>query len=355
MKRIVIITLIVVLIVGGCSALLLMNRQRIEEKAKLDGNLQAIPVYVERLEKSVMGSDFEVSGSFLPYRELNLMSEGQGKVVSLMVNVGENVNSGQLLVKLDDELLVSQLSLANAALDKARADLAKYEGLLKADAISGQQVEDIRLALKKAETDVATLKKQLDYASIRAPFRGTVTKRWVEPGSLLMPGSPVVEIVDISRLKFIAQVAESEAVSIRQGDMVTVSATLFPGVIYKARVMSVGVKSDEARRFPVELELNNDPEHPLKAGMFGSAAFGSRAPRQTLLISRNAIVGSIKMPRVYVVIEGKAELRDIRIGAANDHQVEVLDGLKKGDMVVTSGQINLDQHVNVRIINQKQD
>ena len=71
------------------------------------------------------------------------------------------------------------------------------------------------------------------------------------------------------------------------------------------------------------------------------------------MILRNSIVGSIKMPRVYVVENNKAILRDIRIGFANDHEVEVLDGLTEGEFVVTSGQINLDKNVTVSVINHK--
>ena len=133
------------------------------------------------------------------------------------------------------------MALADASLDKARADLKKYEGLLKADAISGQQVEDVKLGLKKAETDVTTLKKQLDFSTIKAPIQGTITRRAIEKGSLVMPGSPVVDIVDVSRLKFIANVSESEAIQIRKGQQIPITSTLYPGIKYKGIVVSVGV------------------------------------------------------------------------------------------------------------------
>ena len=97
----------------------------------------------------------------------------------------------------------------------------------------------------------------------------------------------------------------------------------------------------------------NDVLHPLKAGMFGTAEFGSGSPRETLLIPRNSIVGSIKTPKVYVVENNKSVLRAIRIGSANDHEVEVLDGLSEGEIVVTSGQINLDNNITVRIVTNK--
>jgi RND family efflux transporter MFP subunit len=351
MKRILIISLIIVVFVGGCSVILFLNKKKIDEKSKLDGNLERIPVYVQKIRMDTLGGSIGVNGSFAAIHELNLQSEGQGKVTALNFNTGDFVQAGQVLAQLDDELLRSQTALAAAVLDKARTDLKKYEGLLKADAISSQSVEDSKLALKKAETDYAALKKQLDYASIKAPIQGTITKRFIEKGSLLMPGSPVAEIVDVSRLKFIAQVSEPEAAQIGKGRKVTLTSTIFPGIEYRGTVVSVGVKAEDARRFPVEIELVNDPAHPLKAGMFGTAQFGSNGQVATLVIPRNAIVGSIKSPRVYVVENGKAVLRGIRIGSANDHEVQVLDGLTEGEMVVTSGQINLDNNASVTIVN----
>jgi membrane fusion protein (multidrug efflux system) len=351
MKRILTISLIIIILVGGCAAILLLNKKKIEEKSKLEGNLESIPVYVQEVKKATLTGSFEVNGSFAAIHELTLMSEGQGKVIDMLVNTGDVVHSGQVLALLDDELVRSQLALANANLEKARADLKKYEGLLKADAISGQQVEDVKLGLIKAETEVAILKKQLDFTVIRAPIQGTINRRAIEKGSLLIPGSPVFDIVDVSRLKFTANVAETEVVQIRKGQQPEITSPMYPGIKYKCTVISIGVKADEARRFPVEVEMINDAAHPLKAGMFGTAAFGSESPREALLIMRNSIVGSIKNPKVYIVEGNKALLRDIRIGSANDREVEVLEGLKEGEIVVISGQINLENNMTVRVVN----
>lgn len=353
MKRKITVIISALILIGGCTLILIMNKKKIDEKSKLDGNLESIPVYVEKLHKAEFGAGFEVTGVFSAIHELNLLSEGQGKVVELLFNTGDFVKSGQVLAKLDDELITSQLTLANAALEKARADLKKYEGLLSAEAISGQQVEEVKLALKKAETDAATLRKQLEFTTIKAPIQGTITKRYIEKGSLLMPASPVAEIVDISHLKFVATASETEVVTVKNGQEVTITSTLFPGKSYNGRVSSVGVKSDEARRFPVEIELPNDPEQLLKAGMFGTAQFHQGITRQALLISRNALVGSIKIPRVFVVENGKALLKEITIGSASDHYVEVTGGLKEGDLVVISGQINLDNNTPVKVMNQQ--
>jgi len=353
MKRNLIITLIIVALVGACTVTLFYNKKKIDAKSRMDGNLKSIPVFVAEIKKTRVSGNFESNGSFMAIHELILMSEGTGKVVDLRFNTGDIVQAGNVLAQLDDELIRSQLSLAEAAQIKSCNDLKKYIDLLADDAISTQQVEDARLGLKKAETDVTALRKQLDYASIKAPIQGTVTRRFIEKGSLVMPGTPVAEIVDVSRLKFIANVAEIEAVLINPGQKLILISSLFPGITYQGRVISVGVKADDAKRFPVEIELVNDPKHPLKAGMFGSAIFSFGSERETLMIPRHAIVGSIKNPSVYVVEGDKAILRNIRIGTATDQNVEILDGLKEGERVVTSGQINLDNNSTVTIVNNK--
>jgi len=351
MKRIIIVAFVIVALVGACTVTLLYNKKKIDEKARMDGNLQRIPVFIEEIGKRRINGSFESNGTFSAIHELTLMSEGSGKVVELSFKTGDIVNTGKILAVLDDELIRSQLSLAEAMLVKSKSDLKKYENLLTNDAISTQQVEDSRLGVKKAETDVTMLQKQLDNATIKAPIQGTITKRFIEKGSLVLPGTPVAEIVDVSRLKFIANVAESEAVQITPGQKIILTSSLFQGIEYRGTVISVGVKADDAKRFPVEIELINDPKHPLKAGMFGSAFFTSGSDRETLMIPRHAIVGSIKDPRVYVVEGDKALLRDIRIGTATDQEVEILEGLKAGELVVTSGQINLDNNSTVSIVN----
>jgi RND family efflux transporter MFP subunit len=353
MKKNLIIALVIILIVGACTATLLLNKKKIDEKAKIEGNLKSIPVFVMKLEKSSLSGNFISNGTFTSIHELTVMSETQGKVLGYSFSVGDFVTAGQTLARLDDDITRSQLSLAEAALEKSRSDMKKYEDLLKEDAISTQQFETARLEMKKSETDVTTLKKQLGFMTITAPIQGTITKRFIEKGSLVIPGTPVAEIVDVSKLKFIANVTEGEAVQIFKGEKIPVTSTMFPGVIYQGMIVSVGVKADENRRFPVEIELINDPGHPLKSGMFGSATFGKGSARECLAIPRRSIIGSIKDPRVYVAENNIAVLKRIRIGAADDKQVEVLEGLKAGDLIVTAGQINLDDKSPITIVNNK--
>jgi membrane fusion protein, multidrug efflux system len=353
MKRIILIASVIIVFVGACTATLLYNKKMIDAKSKLAVNIKNIPVFVMDVKKMKMEEEVSASGSFSAIHELNVMSETQGRVVALYFNSGDFVQKGQLLVQLDDELIRSKLSLAQATYEKAKSDFQKYEGLLKSGAISSQQFEESRIALKMAETEVTGYKKQQEYACIKAPIQGNIVKRPVEIGSIIMPGTVMAEIVDISNLKFLANVSEDEAVKINKGMKVSITSTMFPGTEYKGTVQSVSVKADDARRFTVEVELMNDPKHLLRAGMYGTTVFGFGNAHDVLCIPRHSIVGSIRTPRVYVVEGAVAVVKDIRIGRSTDGQVEVLEGLKEGDLVVTSGQINLDNNTPVAIVNNK--
>jgi RND family efflux transporter MFP subunit len=351
MKRLIIVSISILALVGACTVTLLYNKKKIDIKANPDVTLKSIPVFVEKAVLKPLDGDFSYQGSFRPVHELTLLSEGQGKVESLLFETGDEVRSGQLLAQLDDVMLRSQLTLAEANLAKMERDLAKYEALLKNDAISSQQVEDARLGLIKAQTDVITLKKQLDHTSIKAPISGTITERFIEVGSLLMPGSPVAQIVDVTKIRFIAYMSESEVVYIQRGDQVEITSSLFPGISYTGRVISVGVKADDAKRFPVEIDVENKRDHTLKAGMFGTAFFRGVNGHDALVIPRNALTGSIKESKVFVVAGDTAILREVTIGQVDDNLVEITSGLEPGEEVVVSGQINLGQRSPVTVVN----
>jgi membrane fusion protein (multidrug efflux system) len=102
----------------------------------------------------------------------------------------------------------------------------------------------------------------------------------------------------------------------------------------------------------VEIELANDRAKPLRAGMYGTVTFEFSKEREAILASRKSITGSIKDPHVFVVENGKAILRPVVTGTVTDNEVEILSGLNPGDMVIVSGQVNLENGSPVTMINQ---
>jgi RND family efflux transporter MFP subunit len=183
-----------------------------------------------------------------------------------------------------------------------------------------------------------------------APFGGTGMEKMVEPGSYLNPGSPIATIVDVSRLKLQVKLTESEVVRVQPGQAVSVAADLYPNATYSGVVVSVAPRADANLNYLVEVELANNAANPLKAGMDGRAIFGGRSAtpsRKALAIRRDAIVGGLQTPQVYVVQGGVARLRSLQVGQVMGNYVEVKQGLQPGEMVVVTGQINLTDSARV--------
>jgi RND family efflux transporter MFP subunit len=205
------------------------------------------------------------------------------------------------------------------------------------------QIEATELQIAQTENQMAALNKQIAMARILAPFGGTIMEKAVEMGSFLSPGTPVATIVDVSRLKLNVKLTEAEVLRVRTGMPVRVTCPLYPDASFTGTVRSVAVRADASMNYLVEIDVPNSAQHPLRAGMDGWAYFGdNRANARTALaIRRDAIMGGLQEPKVYVVQGGVARLRSIRTGLAAGSYVEVTQGLAPGDAIVVAGQINL--------------
>jgi RND family efflux transporter MFP subunit len=154
----------------------------------------------------------------------------------------------------------------------------------------------------------------------------------------------------VDRLKLNVKVNEREVLLINKGDKVSVKADVDATTAYQGTVTAVAAQADNSLKYDVEIEVKNPGNNNLRAGMYGTAAFEIADTRNALLVSRNAIVGSIQDPSVYVVKDNIARLQKVKIGTVTQDQVEVLEGLTAGEKVVQSGQINLRDGLKVSIL-----
>lgn len=340
MKKIIII--LSVLGVGALVGFTLMsNKNEMEEQATLaQEKNETISVVTSNAVKATIKDDFSATGNFESFREITVASQKQGKVERIVVKEGDQVKEGQLISKLDTEMIEANLIAAEASLTKTKKDLDRFEELAPRGAVTPQQLDDMKLAHKNAVANLAVLKKEISDATIKAPFAGTVNARFVENGSYLGAGGKIIELVDVSTLKMKVAVSEAEVLKLKNGQLVDVRADVLGKTAFKGRITFIGVKADNSLRYPVEIQINN-AGNVLKAGMYGSADFNFSESKEALVIPRDAIAGSLKEPKVYTVVGGKAILQAITIGSINEFGVEVLKGLKEGDQVVTDGQINL--------------
>jgi RND family efflux transporter MFP subunit len=160
----------------------------------------------------------------------------------------------------------------------------------------------------------------------------------------------VANVVDVSRLKVKLSVAEKDAFRLKAGDAVEVTTDVYPGVKFPGKISTLSAKADEAHTYPIEIVLNNAKDHPLRAGMFGKVMFISIGRTEVVTIPRQALVGSLKNPQVFVLEQQIARLRTIIVGGESGTELGIVGGLKDGDLVVVNGQNNLKDSVSVEVI-----
>ena len=272
-------------------------------------------------------------------------------MLSLPVDEGQFVTKGQLLARIDFATSEAEVKSAEANLQKLTTDKERYQRLVKSGGVTQAQLDEVNLAYVTAEARVITARKKLADSFIRAPFAGYVNKRFVEEGTYLNAAKELFEIVEMSKLNMIVNVSEAQVLSVSQTKDITVNADVYPGVSYKAKVNFIGAKADANLNFPVELEITNIKDKPLRAGMYGRANFNLPSTTSSLVVPRAALIGSVDNAQVYVLSGDSVKLKDIVAGKVFANTVEVVSGLAKGDRVVTTGQINLSDGNKVTVLN----
>ena len=309
------------------------------------------------VDKAVLKNLSEVlslTGTINANNDVNIMSETSGKITAVYVKVGDYKTAGSVLFQVDDELRKAAFMSAEANYEKAKKDYERFQELFKQKSATDAQLDAAKLGAAVAESQYIIAKRQLDDTKIKTPISGVITARNVDVGSMVQAAPQatlVANVVDISRLKVKLNVAESDAFLLKVNDEVSVTTDVYPGVVFKGRIESISAKSDEAHTYPVEITIANQSTHPLKAGVFSRVEFTSMRNHNVLLIPREAIVGSVKMPQVYVVENGIAKLRNITVGNESGTSIQVINGLNDGETIVTNGQNNLVDNAKVQILN----
>ena len=351
-KQRIIYIIITLAIVAVVVFKLKSNKSIAEAKVYQYDKEQAINVQTDTLELENVNAEFSYSGTFEPNKETKISAEIQGKINAVLVDVGSVISKGQALIQLDNSLLKLQLQTIEVQIEGLEADVKRYTILANADAIQGVQLEKAALGLKSAKVQKATLLEQINKTTIKAPFNGVVTAKLSEEGAFAAPGIPLLQITDITNLKFTINVPENDLSQFKLNQSYSITADAYSEISLIGKATMIGSKANMGSSFPVQFSVNNTSDLKIKSGMFGkvsSIAIGmkSDSKEKRIIISSSAIVGSENQPQVYLVKNGKAILQNIVIYKKIQNKSVVSSGLKTGDVIVTNGFINLFDGANV--------
>ncbi|HJW28614.1 MAG TPA: efflux RND transporter periplasmic adaptor subunit, partial [Saprospiraceae bacterium] len=321
----------------------------VEDKIYRPDLSKKVLVEADTVTSRVFQKTFSYTGTFLPNKEAMIIPQLQGQVRSIHFDEGELVHEGKLLVQMDDDLYQAQRLGAEANFQTAERTAARYDNAQGSGGVSGLQVDNSKLTVKTTESQLKQINKQISMSRITAPFTGTITMRDVEVGSVI-GGRPIAQITDLSRLKLEIFVPEKEVIHCHLGDPIAIETNVYPGLSLTGHIDYIADRGDNAHNYLVRIVVvNNFKAITLKAGMYGTAILNKDLADHALAIPRTALLGSAKSPQVFVIEQDSAVLKDIQIGQVNDEFVEVLSGLHQGDVVITSGHINLSNGSGVQV------
>lgn len=355
-RKIVINSAITLVVVVGIVALiwwvLMSNKKKNDEKTASVAQVESsVSVRGSVVSNGAFEQNLLVNGSFVPARQLDFPSENSGRVLRVLVDEGSSVRVGQTLAVIKGEQLSIDQESAQMAFQLAEKDVLRYENAFKTGGVTQQQLDQARLAVSNAKARLKDATIRVADTYIRSSINGVVNKRLVEPGSVVSPGMVLFELVDVSRLRLKTMVTEDQIARVRVGQQATITVSALPDQVYQGKVTFIASKAGNTLGFPVELELIHDPKHLVKAGMYGTADFKFSSEAPVMLIPRSAFVGSVSSHEVFVIQkDSTVSMKKVVAGRITGDQVEVLEGLKNGETVVTSGQINLDEGSKVRLV-----
>ena len=313
---------------------------------------------LHRLERGLVAS-----GPVTPWEEMQLGVELSGlRVTALHVDVGQRVARGQLLLELDHRTLDSELRQADAAhaeaaagVTLAQANLNRGTQLAQDKLISASAYDELRAALVQAQAREATTRAQRDgvqlrrdYAELRAPDAGIVSRRNVQPGQVVAAGTELLALIRQNRLEWRPEMPEAELARVAVGDDVRLHDATGAEVVGRVRAVSPGVDASK-RTGTVYVELPQPKA--LKAGAFVEGRIISDAS-PGLVLPAGAIVVRDGYPYVFTVDARSSVAHRVRVrtGESVGSVVEILEGLKPGDEVVLQGVGFLGEGDHVRVV-----
>lgn len=342
------LSVIALLLFAGCS----------HEQQEIKNEDKAITVKVAEAGNGDQRSFITASGKIEAIQSANISTRMMGFVNAVLVKTGQKVSKGTLLVSIKSDDLDAKLSQVNAgiseaaaAVENARKDFERFTALFAQQSATQKELDDMttRYEMAKAHLETARQMKnevmaQFSYASLRAPFDGTITNTFVKTGDIANPGMPLVTIETPGQTEVTAMVSESDITRVKEGMSATIIVKNNNEIMSgKVREVSLSAKNTGGQ-YLVKITPDKTPSSVLP-GMFvniqleGSDAAKSTNDKGRLLIPRAALIEEGQLTGVYTIGEGNmAVLRWLRTGDVAGDQIEILSGLSLGEKYIVSAE-----------------
>jgi RND family efflux transporter MFP subunit len=325
LAAIVIFTVLVITL--GCSSQ--------DETAKVEEIEMSGKIYVQTApaEQRSIQQYLEFPGKIEAIQEAYISPGISMRIVDILVAEGDRVQKGQLLVLMDD----AHLQQAEAQFVATQKDYQRMQALRDSGSISQQAYDQVEAGYKAAKAAYELLKSNTE---IKAPFSGVITAKYQNPGeyfnSMSSPG--ILRLVNLDRLKAKINVSDKNIPMIKKGQSANIFVDSHPNEIFTGSVSYVASVADPlSGTFTCEITFENR-DNMLRPGQYAKLQVVLYEKENAIVVPQTAVVNS---NIVYVIKGGKAYRRDVVLGVQNEDEVEILEGIEPGEMVVIAGNVGL--------------
>ncbi len=321
------------------------------EAKTAEDKVEAIPVEVAKASRRPVAASYTGTAALEPRGEAQVIAKTSGVALSVMVEEGQSVRAGQALVRLDADRLRLTVAQAEAQMRKLEGNYRRATQLVAQQMISANDVDQIKYDLENARAQHRLARLELSYTTVTAPISGVIASRSIKTGNFVQINTPIFRIIDDSRLEATLNVPEREIATLKAGQPVTLVADALPGRSFTGTVDRISPVVDSGSgTFRVITAFQGG--NLLQPGMFGRIRIDYDERANALVVPRNALLEDQSEVAVFVVREAKAIRVPVKVGYSEGEWIEVREGLKEGDAVVTAGKVALRDGSDVQVIGQ---
>ena len=313
--------------------------------------------------------ELAVVGNLIGDQTVSVVPKTAGRLEQISVKLGDRVNRGQRIAKIEDQEILEQVKQAEAAFEVAKATIRQREAdlelaktnversrnLFQRQLLPQQTLDDAEAKYQSAQASLDLARAQnsqsqsrldelrinLQNTIITSPVNGFVARRAADPGAFVSANAPIVDVVDIIHVRLVANIVEKDLKQIGVGDSARVEVDAFPGESFMGRIARLSPVLDPATRTaPIEVEIPND-QYRLKPGMYARVGIITESHPNALVVPTNSLVDANGTRGVYLAVNNVAQFHAVKIGIEGNERTEVLDGVSEGDRVVTTGAAGL--------------
>lgn len=301
------------------------------------GSMPPMPVDVDTARYQSVVDAVRATGRIEAMQAVDLRPDEQGRVTGLHFFEGQSVARGAPLVRIDDAMLRAQAERAAAERDLARQQLERVRLLRQQNASSAADLERAEAASRSAAAALSVLQLQIARSTVRAPFSGVVGQRFVSVGDYVTTGTRLLTLQTVDPQRAVIEVPERHAVRLRPGQNVAFTVAAEPGRTFNATVDFIDPVVQTANRTIMVKGRAPNPNRVLRPGMFIEARLATATRMNAIVVPEDAIQPLRTANIVWAVDGGKASRRVVQLGARSQGVVEILSGIKAGELVVVGG------------------